>query len=151
MAQSFYIWYIISDNFWSAFCIFHEHFCEKNAHFLNMCAKNAMIFDNYKEVISEYRSVKQRRINHSSWIAWPIRMWLRWGIVLWKESLCKTWIVFILIKCICFIIKMNHVWSRVKNIAFNKTNIVFPQKIVFPTNPLYSNMCTFLSHCYQGG
>jgi len=53
------------------------------------------------------------------------------SIVLWKEILCKTWIVFILIKCICFIIKINHVWSRVKNIAL-KTHC-FPEKkpIVF--------------------
>ena len=68
--------------------------------------------------------------------------------MLWKKSLCKTWIVFILIKCICSIIKINHVWSRVKNIALK--NIVFQTKpIVFPRNPLFSNMCTFLSHCFE--
>ena len=72
-------------------------------------------------------------IYQSSWITWPIRMWLRWGIVLCKESLCKTWIVFILITCICFIIKMNHVWSRVKNIAFKKTTLFFPKTHCFPT------------------
>jgi len=78
-----------------------------------------------------------------------IRLWLLWGIVLWKESLCKTLIVFILIKCICFIIKINHVWSRVKNIALKK-NIVFPKNPLFyKKNPLFSNMCTFLSHCFE--
>ena len=59
-----------------------------------------------------------------------IWLWLLWRIVLWKEILCKTWIAFILMKCICFIIKINHVWSRVKNIA--KKPIVFQKKrIVF--------------------
>jgi len=91
--------------------------------------------------VAEWRSAKQRRIYQSSWITWPLRLWLLWGIVLWKEILCKTWIGFILIKCICFIIKINHVWSRVKNIAL-KTHC-------FPKNALFSNMCTFLSHCFE--
>jgi len=108
-----------------------------------------MIFDNSKEVISEWRSAKQRRIDQSSWITWPIRLWLLWGIVLWKDSLCKTWIVFILIKCICFIIKINHVWSRVKKTLLFKKTLFSPKPIVFPKNPLFSNMCTFLSHCFE--
>jgi len=35
-----------SDNFWSAFCVFHAHFWGKT-HSCKICAlKNAMIFDN---------------------------------------------------------------------------------------------------------
>jgi len=38
--------YTHSDNFWSAFCVFHTHFWEK-MHSFKICAlKNAMIFDN---------------------------------------------------------------------------------------------------------
>ena len=58
--------------------------------------------------------------------------------MLWKESLCKTWIVFILIKCICLIIIINHVWSRVKSIALKKKHIVFPK------NPLFYQK----THCF---
>jgi len=84
----------------------------------------------YHEVISERRSEKQRWIYHtsSSWITWSIKLWLLWKIVLWKETLCKTWIVFILIKCICFIIKTNHVWSRVKTLLLK--NYCFPNKTI---------------------
>ena len=63
-------------------------------------------------------------------------MWLLWGIVLWKESLCKIWIVFILIKCICFIIKINHVWSLVKQHCL--------QTHCSPQNPLFSPK----THCF---
>ena len=103
-------------------------------HSFKICAlKKRNDFRQLKKVISEWRSAKQRIIYQSSWITWPIRLWLLWGIVLWKESLCKTWIVFILIKCICLIIKINHMWSRVKNIALkNKNKHCLPQKpIVF--------------------
>jgi len=41
----------------------------------------------YNKEISEWRSAKQRKIYQSSWIAWPIRLWLLWGIVLWKETM----------------------------------------------------------------
>ena len=106
--------------------------------------KNAMIFDNLKEVISEWRSAKERRFYQSSWITWPIWLWLLWGIVLWKESLCKTWIVFILIKCICFIIKINHVWSRVKNIALKKHCSPPPKK----KTPLFSQKPIVFQHVH---
>ena len=76
------------------------------------------------------------------WITWPIRLWLLWEIVLWKEILCLTWIVFILIKCIYFIIKINHVCSPVQKNTALKTHC-------FPKNALFSNMCTFLSHCFE--
>ena len=59
--------------------------------------------------------------------------------MLWKESLCKTWIVFILIKCICFIIKINHVLSHVKKTLLLKINIVFQ------INPLFSAK----THCFS--
>ena len=87
--------------------------------------------------------MQNRRIYQSYWITWPIRLWLILGIVLWKESLCKTWIVFILIKCICFIIKINHLWSRVKKHCFKKTlfsqkKTLFSQKAhCFPTCALF--------------
>jgi len=82
--------------------------------------------------------------NQSSSITWPIRLWLLWGIVLWKESLCKIWRVFILIKCICFRIK------KIMCEVVSKTLLFPPKKpIVFPKNPLFSNMCTFLSHCFE--
>jgi len=94
-----------------------------------------MIFDKWKVVTSDWRSAKQRRISQSYWITWPKRLWLLWGIVLWKEILCKTWIVFILMKCVCFIIKINHVWSRVKtllkNALFSKKTHCFPTCALF--------------------
>ena len=118
-----------SDIFWSAFCVFHAHFWEKT-HSFKICAlKKRNDFRQLKKVISEWRSATQRRIDQSSYITWPIRLRLLWGIVLWKESLCKTLIVFILIKCIFFIIKINHVWSRVKKtLFFFKTTTLFSQK-----------------------
>jgi len=110
--------YIVnSDNFWSAFCVFHAHFWGKT-HIFKICAlKKCNDFRQLKRSNFSNSSAKQRRIYQSSWMTWPIRLWLLWGIVLWKEILFKTWIVIILIKCICFIIKINHVWSRVKIIA----------------------------------
>jgi len=80
-------------------------------------------------------SAKQRRIYQSSWITWPSRLWLLWGIVLWKETLCKTWIVFILIKCICFIYNQNHscVKSRQKHGFLNKKQ----KTHCFPTSALF--------------
>jgi len=38
--------------------------------------------------------------------------------------------------------KKNHMWSNVKNIAFE--NPLFSKK-----NVLFSNMCTFVSHCFE--
>jgi len=38
----------ISDNFWSAFCVFHAHFWEKNAQFQNRCAKKRNDFRQLK-------------------------------------------------------------------------------------------------------
>jgi len=114
---------------------FFTHISGEKTHSFKICAlKNALIFDNLKEVIWEWRN-SRRRIYQSSWIAWPIRLWLLWGIVLWKEILCTTWIDFILIKCICFIIKINHVGSRVKKHCFKK-------RIVF-------QHVNFLSHCFE--
>ena len=75
--------------------------------------------------------------------------------MLWKESLCKTWIVFILIKCICLLIKINHVWSCVKkNIAFKKTLFsqkthFFPKNPLFPKKPIVFQYVHFLSHCFE--
>ena len=51
--------------------------------------------------------------------------------MLWKEILCKTWIVFILIKCICFIIKINHVRSHVEKHCFLKNNNIVFQHVHF--------------------
>ena len=87
---------------------FSRTFLRKNAHFQNMCAKKRNDFRQLKR--SNFR-VEKRRIYQSSWITWPIGLWLIWGIVLWKE--------------------INHVWSRVKNIAWQKP--LFSQK-----NPLFS-------------
>jgi len=129
MTEGFWL-VVLSDNFWSAFCVFHAHFWEKT-HSFKICAlKKGNDFRQLKRSNFRVEKCKQRRIDQSSWITWPIRMWLRWGIVLWKESLhlCKTWIVFILIKYICFIIKMNHVWSRVKKHCFKKQQHCFPSK-----------------------
>jgi len=39
-----------SDDFWSAFCVFHAHFWEKNAQFQNMCAKK----------LNDFRQLKNR-------------------------------------------------------------------------------------------
>jgi len=111
-----------------------------------------MIFETLK-VILQWRSAKQRRIYQSSWIPWPIRLWLLWGIVLCKEMLCKTWIVFILKKCICFIIKTNHVWNRVKNAlkthCFPKKPIVFQHVHFFI--PLFWNekLSLVSTHCVE--
>ena len=119
---------------------FSRTFLGKNAQFQNMCAKKRNDFRQLKRVISEWRSAKQRRIYQSSWITRPIRLWLLWGIVLWKEFLCKTWIVFILIKCIllCFIIKINHIWSRVKKHCFKKQKqtLFTPKTHCFPKKPI---------------
>jgi len=104
-----------------------------------MCAKKTQwFFRQLKKVISEWRSAKQRRIYQSSWITWPIRLWLLLGIVLWKESLCKTWIVFNLIKYICFIIKINHMWSRVKKHCFKKQKqtLFTPKTHCFSKKPI---------------
>jgi len=138
----------VSDNFWSAFCVFHAHFWGKT-HSFKICAlkkrnnfrqlkKHKLMLNktctddiDYNEVISEWRSAKQRRIYQSSWITWSIRLWLLWGIVLWKESLCKTWIVFILIKCICFIIKKKSCVKSCKNVAFLKNPLFSKRPIVF--------------------
>ena len=125
LLQTTYI-VVTSDNFWSAFCVFHAHFWGKT-HIFKICAlKKRNDFRQLKRSNFSNSSAKQRRIYQSSWMTWPIRLWLLWGIVLWKEIL---WIVFISIKCICFIIKINNVWSRVKNIALKKT-IVFPKKTI---------------------
>jgi len=124
---------------------FSRTFLGKKTHSFKICAlKNRNDLRQLKRVIWEWRSAKQRRIYQSYWITWPIRLWLLWGIVLWKESLCKTWIVFILIKCICFIIKINHIWSRVKKHCFKKQKqtLFTPKTHCFPKNPLFSNMCT---------
>jgi len=106
---------------------FFTHISErKNAHFQNMCAKKRNDFRQLKR--SNFR-VEKRRIYQSSWTTWPIGLWLIWGIVLWKE--------------------INHVRSRVKNIAWQKT--LFSQK-----NPLFSpkknivfQHVHFLSHCFE--
>ena len=57
---------VVSDNFWSAFCVFHAHFWEKT-HSCKICAlKNRNDFRQLKELISEWRSAKQMRIYQSS-------------------------------------------------------------------------------------
>jgi len=115
----------------------HAHFWEK-MHSFKICALKKRNFRQLKS--SNFRVEKcKTEENLSPSITLPIRLWLLWRIVLWKESLCKTWIVFILIKCICFIIKINHVWSRVKNIGF-----FLKKPIVFPKKPLFSHK----THCF---
>ena len=74
---------VISDNFWSAFRVFHAHFWEKT-HSFKICAvkkrnnfrqlkkQKLMLIKtcsndiDYNEGISEWRSAKQRRIYQSS-------------------------------------------------------------------------------------
>jgi len=115
---------------------FSRTFLGKNAQFQNMCAKKTQWFSTTKKIFQS-REVQNRRNYQSSWITWPIRLWLLWWIVLWKESLCKTWIV-ILIKCICFIIKINHMWSRVKKHCFKKQKqtLFTPKTHCFPKKPI---------------
>jgi len=99
---------------------FSRTFLRKNAHFQNMCAKKR---NDFRQLKSSNFRVEKRRIYQSSWITWPIRLWLIWGIVLWKE--------------------INHVWSRVKNIAWKK-NIVFSEKpIVFPKTHCFPTCALF--------
>ena len=75
--------HVHSDNFWSAFCVFHAHFWGKT-HSFKICAlkkrnnfrqlkkhklmliKTCTDDIDYNEVISEWRSAKQRRIYQSS-------------------------------------------------------------------------------------
>ena len=122
---------LASDNFWSAFCVFHAHFWEKTHRFKICALKKRNDFRQIKKIISEWWSAKQRRINQSSWTTWPIRLWILWGIVLWKEILCKTWIVFILIKFIIMLYNQNKscVKSCQKHCSFTITHW-------FPENPI---------------
>ena len=125
-----------SDNFWSAFCVFHAHFWGKT-HSFKICALKKR---------NDFRQLKRSNFRVEKWKTeenllkflnnMAYSMWLRWGIVLWKESLCKTWIVFILIKCICFIIKMNHVWSRVKKHCFKKQHCFHKKNHCFSQKPI---------------
>ena len=99
--------------------------------------------------------MQNRGIYQSSWKTWPIRLWLLWGIVLWKESLCKILIVFILIKCIIMLYNQNKSCVNLckKTLHSPKTHC-FPQKpIVFQHVhffiPLFWNeklsLCTHVS------
>ena len=127
---------------------FSRTFLGKNAQFQNMCAKKTQWFSTTKKNFQS-GEVQNRRNYQSSWITWPIRLWLLWGIVLWKERLCKTWIVF-------FFDKMHMLYNQNKSCVKSckkhcfKKKHCFPKKpIVLPKNPLFSNMCTFLSHCFE--
>jgi len=126
----FHICICYSDNFWSAFCVF-THISGKNAQFQNMCAKKRNDFRQLKR--SNFRVEKcKTEENLSKFLnnmTYNTVTSMRDCVM--KFFLCKTWIVFILIKCICYIIKINHVWIRVKKIAFEKKNC-------FPKNPLFS-------------
>jgi len=115
---------------------FSRTFLGKNAQFQNMCAKKTQWFSTTKSNFRVEKCKTKENLSQSSWITWPIRLWLLWGIVLGKEMLCKTWIVFILIKCICFIIKINHVWSRVKK-CFKNAFFFFQKTHCFPTCALF--------------
>ena len=129
-----------SDNFCSAFCVFHAHFWEK-MHSFKICAlKKRNDFRQVKR--SSFRVEKCKTEENLSKflnsLAYKTVTSMRDCVMKRNILLCKTCTVFILMKCICFIIKINHV----KNIALK--NPLFSQK-----NALFSNMCTFLSHCFE--
>jgi len=107
---------------------------KKNAQFQNMCAKKRNDFRQLKRSYFRVKKCKTEK-NLSKFLnnmAYKTVTSMRDCVL--KKSLCKTWIVFILIKCICFIIKINHVWSRVKNIALLKH--CFPKKTLFSQKPI---------------
>jgi len=128
--------YINSDNFWSAFCVFHAHFWEKTHRFKICALKKRNDFRQIKR--SNFRVEKCKWQSRGELIKvlekkWPIRLWILWGIVLWKEILYKTWIVFILIKFIIMLYNQNKscVKSCQKHCSFKITHW-FPEKpIVF--------------------
>jgi len=119
-----------SDNFWSAFCVFHAHFWRKT-HSFKICAlKKRNDFRQLKRCNFRVEKCKtaENWVKFLNNMAYKIETSMKDCVM--KRDLCKTWKGFILIKCKCFIIKINHVWSCVKNIA--KKPIVFQKKrIVF--------------------
>ena len=61
---------------------FFTHISGEKTHSFKICElKKRNDFRQLNGVISEWRSAKQRRIYQISWITWPIRLWLLWGIV----------------------------------------------------------------------
>ena len=133
---------IVSDNFWSAFCVFHAHFWEKTHSFKIFALikrndfRQVFIRSNFRVEKCKIEENLSKFLNN---MAYKTVTSMRDSVR--KESLCKTWIVFILIKCTWFTIKINHVWSHVKQHCFK--NIFSPKPIVFPKNPLFFNICTF--------
>ena len=122
---------------------FSRTFLGKYAKFQNMCAKNRNDFRQLKR--SNFRVEKcKTEENLSKYLnSMVYKTVTSMRDCVMKRIFCKTWIVFILIKCICFIINLNHVWSCVKKHCFKK-------KIhCFPKNPLFSNMCAFLSPRFE--
>ena len=118
------------------FISFSRTFLGKNAQFQNMCAKKRNDFRQRKR--SNFRVEKcKTEENLSKFLnnmAYKTVTSMR--DLLWNFFLCKTWIVFILIKCICFIITINQVWSRVKNHCFKKKHC-FKKTHCFPTCALF--------------
>jgi len=134
------------------FAFFTQLFCGKT-HIFKICALKKR--NDFRPLKKYFRVEKcKTEENQNYWITWPIRLWLLWGIVLWKELLCKTWIMFILIKCICFIIKINHVWSSVKKHCFLKKTLFSKKNIVFQHVhffiPLFSNEKLSLNKLFAG-
>ena len=128
------------------FCVFHAQFWEIT-HSFKICAlKKRNDFRQLKRSNFRVKKCKTEKIYQSSWITWPIRLWLLWRIVLCKESLCKTWIVFILIKCIIMLYNKNKscVKSCQKTLLFFKKHFFCQKPIVFQKNPLFSKK----THCF---
>jgi len=103
----------------------------KNAQFQNVCAKKRNDFrqlkgNNFRVKICKTEENLLKFLNNMAYTT----------VTYMRDCVTKRNFIYnILIKCICFIIKINHVWSSVRNIAL-KTHC-------FPKNALFSNMCTF--------
>jgi len=108
-----------SDIFWSAFCVFHAYFWEKT-HSFKICAlKKTQWFSTIKW--SNFRVEKckteENLSNLLNNMAYKTVTSMR-DCVIKRNFMWNMNSVFILTKCICFIIKINHVWSRVKKHCF---------------------------------
>ena len=103
---------VFSDHFWSAFCVFHAHFWGEKTHSFRICAlKKRNDFRQLKR--SNFRVEKCKRKENLS----KFLNTMAYKTVTSMRDCVMKRIVFILIKCICFIIKINHMWSRVKRNA----------------------------------
>jgi len=135
---------VVSDNCWSAFCVFHAHFWGKT-HSFKICALKKR--NDFRQLKRSNFRVKKGKTEENLFkflnnMAYKTVSSMRDCIM--KRNFMLNINSFYFDKMHMLYNKRKSCVKSCKKHCFFKKTIVF-----FFKNPLFFNMCTFLSHCFE--